>query len=166
MRPRILIAGIGNIFLGDDAFGVEVVRRLSAEALPMDVRVTDFGNRALHLAYELADGGYDETILVDSAQMGEQPGTVCLIEPDADALCDKNHCAPNAHAMDFKAVFRLVQSLGGAPGHVYVVGCEPLQLEESMGLSRPVALAVDQALALIRDKLREWELGGGNQCMS
>jgi hydrogenase maturation protease len=157
MHPPVLIAGLGNIFLGDDAFGVEVVRRLSAQALPDSVRVADFGIRALHLAYELLDGRYQTTILVDAAHMGDRPGTVYLIKPDLETLSDDANEFADAHAMDFTSVLRLLKLLGGNPGEIYVIGCEPLQLDEEMGLSKPVADAVDEALKLINDKLADWQ---------
>lgn len=149
MSRRVLIAGVGNIFLGDDGFGVEVARRLASNGLPESVRVADFGVRALHLAYELLDGGYEATILIDAASMGREPGAVYLIEPDIDALVGEANEVPDAHGMDFRSVLRLVKSLGGKPGRIYVVGCEPLQLADEIGLSKPVADAVDEALRLI-----------------
>jgi hydrogenase maturation protease len=157
MAQRILIAGLGNIFLGDDGFGVEVVRRLSTEHLSGSVRVADFGVRALHLAYELLDGDYENTVLVDAARMGDRPGTVYLIKPDLDTIFSDTSELPDAHAMDFRSVLRLVKSLGGQPGNIYVVGCEPLQLEDEVGLSQPVADAVDEALRLIHERLADWE---------
>lgn len=161
MSQRILIAGLGNIFWGDDGFGVEVVRRLSAQALPSSVRVADFGIRALHLAYELLDGGYETTIVVDAARMGDEPGTVYFMKPDIDFLLRDTSANPDAHAMDFRAVLRLVKAFGGDPGDVYVVGCEPFQVEEeTLGLSQPVAAAVDEALRLIHQKLADWGQSG------
>ena len=79
--PRILVAGIGNIFMGDDAFGVEVARRLSQRTLPAGVRVSDFGIRGFDLAYALQDG-YETTILIDACPRGEEPGTLFVVEPD------------------------------------------------------------------------------------
>ncbi|PYJ46488.1 MAG: peptidase M52 [Acidobacteria bacterium] len=157
MSCRILVAGLGNIFLGDDGFGVEVVRRLSAETLPGSVRVGDFGIRALHLAYELADGGYENTILIDAARMGDKPGTVYLIKPDLDTIFSDSSEFPDGHAMDFRLVLRLVRSLSGKTGDIYIVGCEPLQFEDQIGLSKPVAAAVNEALKLIHERLAEWE---------
>ncbi|HEV8713764.1 MAG TPA: hydrogenase maturation protease [Candidatus Binatia bacterium] len=157
MSQRILIAGLGNIFLGDDGFGVEVVRRLSTQGLSASVRVADFGIRALHLAYELLDGSYEITILVDAARMGDEPGTVYFIKPDIDTLLGDTSELPDAHAMDFRSVLHLLRSLGGKPGDLYVVGCEPLQLEDEIGLSKPVAAAVEEALRLIHERLADWE---------
>ena len=94
MSQRVLIAGIGNIFLQDDGFGVEVVRRLAAESLPEWVRVADFGIRGVHLAYDMLDGDYDAAILVDAAPRGEEPGTVYLIEPDIESGRYAGTCVP------------------------------------------------------------------------
>jgi len=157
MSQRILVAGLGNIFLGDDGFGVEVVRRLSRQVLPASVRVADFGTRALHLAYELLDGSYRTVVLVDAARMGDAPGTVYFIQPDLDTLVSDTSELVDAHAMDFRSVLRLVKLLGGTPGDIYVVGCEPFQLEDEIGLSKPVADAVGEALRLIRERLANWE---------
>jgi hydrogenase maturation protease len=144
-----LIAGIGNIFLGDDGFGVEVVRRLATVTLPADVRVRDFGIRGIHLAYELLDGNYDRTILVDAAPRGGKPGTLYVIEPE---FREREISTPaDAHAMDAGAVFAALKTLGGTPGYVRIVGCEPASIEEGMELSAPVAAAVDAAVQLVRD---------------
>jgi hydrogenase maturation protease len=142
---------VGNIFFGDDGFGVEVARRLVPESLPDSVRVADFGIRGIHLAYELLDGNYQTTILVDAAPRGEEPGTVYLIEPDLEALAHGESAAVDAHGMDPRGVFGLLASLGGAPGRVYIVGCEPLQTDEGIGLSEPVARGVEEAIRLIRN---------------
>jgi hydrogenase maturation protease len=159
---RILIAGIGNVFLGDDGFGVEVVRRLAQRALPADVRVADFGIRGLHLAYDLLDGGYQQVILVDATPREGAPGTVYLIEPDAEELGAGGNGMADAHAMTPQAVFSLLRSLGGTPGKVLVVGCEPQSVEEEMGLTPVVEAAVDEAVDLIRGLLaREARPSGG-----
>jgi hydrogenase maturation protease len=152
MSPGVLVAGIGNIFLGDDGFGVEVVRRLTSKPLPPGVRVADFGIRGLHLAFELLEHPDDTTILVDVTPRGGEPGTVYLIEPDLETLAGPSGPA-DAHDMTPAAVFGLLRSLGGTPGRVLIVGCEPLSMEEEMGLSPPVEGAVDEAVALILDVL-------------
>src|SRR4029450_12420487 len=107
MRGRVLVAGVGNIFLGDDGFGVEVARRLAAEELPEDVRVADFGIRGVHLAPELLDG-YDPAILVDATPRGGPPGTVYVIEPEPPAVRDAGDPAEtpliDAHALEAAAV--------------------------------------------------------------
>jgi len=151
MSQRILVAGIGNIFLGDDGFGVEVVRRLAAHPLPSGVRVADFGIRGVHLAFEILEHPEDTTILVDITPRGGAPGTVYLIEPDLAALADAATGTADAHSMTPEAVFGLLRSMGGTPRRVWIVGCEPLSLEEKMGLSAPVEQAVDEAVALVLD---------------
>jgi hydrogenase maturation protease len=152
MSPGFLVAGIGNIFLGDDGFGVEVVRRLASRPLPAGVRVADFGIRGLHLAFELLEHPDDTMILVDATPRAGEPGTVYLIEPDLETLASPESPA-DAHDMTPAAVFGLLRSLGGTPGRVLIVGCEPLSTEEEMGLSPPVEGAVDEAVALILDVL-------------
>jgi hydrogenase maturation protease len=144
--PRILVAGVGNIFLGDDAFGVEVARRLAETALPRSVRVLDVGIRSVHLAYELAGGGYDTAILIDLVSKGGEPGTLYVLEPDDD------HDAPatsDGHAIQPAQILALVRRLGGRACRVMIVGCEPSQLDEVAGLSPVVEAAVDQAVTLV-----------------
>ncbi len=155
---RILIAGVGNIFLGDDGFGVEVARRLAAMPLPDRVRVADFGIRGVHLAYELLEGGYETTILVDATPRGGEPGTVYLIEPDLGRPGEDDPGLGDAHGMDPRSVFALLARLGGTPGRVLIVGCEPARTEEEMGLSAPVAAAVDEAIGMIFGLLEREEL--------
>src|SRR6185436_9245470 len=118
--PRTLVACVGNIFLGDDAFGVEVARRLAGQATPEGVRVADFGIRGVHLAYEMAEKSYETVILVDAAPRGGEPGTVYLIEPDLDRLGEPLPGAADAHGMDPQTVFALLETLGGKPGRVLV----------------------------------------------
>ena len=146
---RMLVAGIGNIFLGDDGFGVEVAHRLAAEPLPDGVEVRDFGIRGLHLAYQMLDGGYDTTVFVDAVPRGGAPGSLYLIEPDLEGL--PAEAAADAHAMDPAAVLAALKTLGGTAGRVLIVGCEPASVEEGMGLSVPVADAVSGAVRFVRE---------------
>jgi hydrogenase maturation protease len=139
-----LIAGVGNIFLGDDGFGVEVARRLAATALPARVTAADFGIRGLHLAYQLLDG-YDTLILVDALARGGAAGTLYVLE--AETL--GGPAALDAHALDPASVLAMVEKLGGRLGRVVVVGCEPATLEEGIGLSPPVERAVAQAVEVV-----------------
>ena len=130
--PKVLVAGVGNVFLGDDGFGVEVARRLATESLPDWVRVGDFGIRGVHLAYELLEG-YEAAILVDAAPRGEAPGTVYVIEPDLDgepdpAVEDGTGVLVDAHGMEPDAVFALLKALGGDIPKLLVVGCEPAEV--------------------------------------
>jgi hydrogenase maturation protease len=146
-----LVAGIGNVFLGDDGFGVEVAGRLTGQPWPAGVRVEDFGIRGVHLAYELLDG-YDVLVLVDAMRMGEAPGTVAVIDAEPAALTpDGDAPVVDAHTMNPDVVLGLLGALGGSVGRVFIVGCEPATVEESMGLSPPVAEAVDRAVVLCRD---------------
>ena len=148
---KTLVAGIGNVFFGDDGFGVEVATRLAREHWHEDVRVLDVGIRARHLAYELIDGGYDIAILVDAVQRGGAPGTVYLIEPDTAGDNRREGSLPiNGHAMDPGTVLDFVRSVGATPIRILIVGCEPARVEEGMGLSPQVAAAVDEAVALVR----------------
>jgi hydrogenase maturation protease len=166
-ETRILIAGIGNIFLGDDGFGCEVTARLARRQWPEGVRVADFGIRGLDLAYALLDG-YDAAILIDAAPRGGDPGTVYIIEPDPGEL--NEHSAPetspslvDAHSMSPLKVLSLVKSMGGGCERVLVVGCEPstLDLEEGqMGLSEPVAAAVDEAVNAVESLVKKLLKGG------
>jgi hydrogenase maturation protease len=155
---RVLVAGVGNIFLGDDAFGVEVVRRLALCPLPEGVVVKDFGIRGLDLAYALLDRGYAATILVDAALRGGAPGTLYTIEPniDDDAMTGHQMVVVQPHGMDPLNVFRMVRSMDGDLKGVLVVGCEPLTLGPaggSMGLSAPVEAAEDEAVTLVESLL-------------
>jgi len=156
MAPRILIAGIGNIFLGDDAFGVEVARSLFQRRLTDVVLVKDFGIRGFDLAYSLLHP-WDAVILVDALPRGEAPGTLFVIEPSLPrpgdpASPDK---AINPHGMDPESVLTLAVSMGPISAKVFLVGCEPNdfgdELEGRMGLSVPVQAAVEEASNMIED---------------
>jgi hydrogenase maturation protease len=152
-KPSILVAGIGNIFLGDDAFGVEVVRRMAGLKLPAGVRVSDFGIRGFDLAYALQDG-YETTILVDACPHGQPPGTLYVIAPDLKVLDDPEapQAAIEAHAMNPMNVLRMARAMNIELKNVLLVGCEPETLgaeEGQMGLSAPVEAAVDEAVKLV-----------------
>ena len=152
-QPRILVAGVGNIFLGDDAFGVEVAQRLARRPLPDEVRVVDFGIRGLDLTYALLDG-YEAVILVDAAPRGGPPGTLYVLEPDRTAPPGRRTGVPiETHDMDPVKVLRLAAAMGGQVERLLLVGCEPAtpaDVEEMQaGLSDPVRAAVDEAVALI-----------------
>jgi hydrogenase maturation protease len=155
---RILIAGIGNVFLGDDGFGVEVVRRLRDEPLGADVDVVDFGIRGLHLAYELSEGRYDAAILIDAVPRGGEPGTLYAIEPQPDAGGADGF---DGHSLTPQAVLAWIQKIGGCAGRILVVGCEPATIEESMELSPPVAASVDGAIEMVRRFVCELAIASG-----
>lgn len=158
-KPTILVAGVGNIFLGDDAFGVEVVRRMASLQLPQHVRVADFGIRGFDLACALQDG-YETTILVDACPHGQAPGTLYVIEPDLkelDAPAANSGEAPQsaieAHAMNPVSVLRMARAMNIELKNILLVGCEPESLggeEGQMGLSAPVEAAVEDAVKLVK----------------
>ncbi|MGZ4961526.1 MAG: hydrogenase maturation protease [Limisphaerales bacterium] len=153
MTPRILIAGIGNIFFGDDRFGCEVAQQLARKPLPEQVRVIDFGIRSFDLAYELTDG-FDTVILVDAMVRGEAPGTVAVIEPDLNRLNEFQNIAPDAHSLNPVSVLQLARSLGSLPDKLLLVACEPAVLEsEEMELSEPVLASIPRAIEEIESIL-------------
>jgi hydrogenase maturation protease len=157
-QRRILIACIGNIFLGDDAFGVEVARLLAQRALPDGVHAADYGIRSFDLAMALL-GGYDDVIMVDAAPRGGAPGTLYVIEPNlpptsADGTVLPGPVAIETHGMGPEKVINLAAALGDKLPRVLVVGCEPSSsnaedFDMTAGLSPPVRAAVDEAVALI-----------------
>jgi hydrogenase maturation protease len=156
MAPRILVAGVGNVFRGDDAFGSEVARRLAGAPLPAEVRVVDFGIRGHDLAFALEDG-YQAVILLDVARRGGTPGALRVVEPDLD---DLGAGAPgdilDTHAMHPWRILRLIRATGGLLPRLWLVACEPLTFgpdEGHMGLSEPVAAAVPEAVMLVRSLL-------------
>jgi hydrogenase maturation protease len=153
---RILVAGIGNVFLGDDGFGVVLAARLADRALPDGVEVVDFGIRGMDLAYALLEG-YDAAVLLDATPRGEPPGTLYVIEPDLAAA----DVAPEAHGMDPAKVLALVRALGGAPPRTLVVGCEPSPGDEEFAeLSEPVQAALGEAVGLVESVVDDLMIGG------
>jgi len=152
---RILVAGIGNIFLGDDAFGVEVVRLLAGRPVPAGVEVRDFGIRGVHLAYDLLNG-CDLFVLVDAAERGEAPGTVTVIEvevPEPDPAVFGSGPVIDAHSLTPDGIFALLGSLGGRPGRSLLVACEPADVSAGMGLSGPVLQALPHAVRTVEEIL-------------
>ena len=179
MTGRMLVAGVGNIFLGDDGFGVAVANRLAGADLPSWVQVADYGISGMHLAYDLADG-YETAILVDTAQRGEAPGTLTVIEEGRRgrlgqhgaaraASCDSTVAGGpaepagafaqtrmfDAHGMQPDVVLGVLDMLGASSARVLVVGCEPASLDYGMELSEPVAKAVDAAVQIVMDLIAE-----------
>jgi hydrogenase maturation protease len=154
---RVLVAGIGNIFLGDDGFGCQVVRRLAEGPMPDLVDVVDFGIRGFDLAYALA-GGYEAAVLVDTASLGAAPGTLAVVEPSLDDV----RADIDSHAMDPVRVLRLARELGGTPAKTLVLACEPAHLADPdagddvlVELSEPVRAAVERALPALRGLVEE-----------
>lgn len=158
MSKRVLIAGVGNVFLGDDAFGVEVVKRLAGRALPEGVEVVDFGIRGMDLAYALQDD-YELVVFVDATPRGEEPGTVYLIEPEIE---EDGEVTLDTHGMDPVKVMKLARALGARPTRILVVGCEPKVMisgedydDMLMELSEPVRAAVEEAVKLVESLVEE-----------
>lgn len=151
MPTRILVAGIGNMFLGDDGFGCEVAQRLAADPPGDGVRVVDYGVRGMHLAYDLLDG-YEAVILVDALRGREPPGTLRVLEVGEN---DLGAAGLDAHAMDPATVLASVRALGGRLPRTLVVGCVPAGLDDGIGLSPSVAAAVEPAVATVRALLED-----------
>jgi hydrogenase maturation protease len=153
---RILVAGVGNIFLGDDGFGVEVAQSLSKRELPETVTVKDFGIRGFDLAYALLDP-WDGVFIVDALPRGEAPGTLYVVEPDRSGAGEADI---NPHGMDPVRVLNLAASMGTISARVLVVGCEPNdfgdELEGRMGLSSPVQAAVEEACHTVLELAAGW----------
>jgi hydrogenase maturation protease len=163
-KARVLIAGIGNIFLGDDGFGVEVAQRLARCELPPEVRVMDFGIRGLDLVYALQDG-YDTTILIDAFPHGKEPGTVSIVEADLNDLevgpDQRGFVEP--HGMNPMNVLRMAKAMKAPLDHILLIGCEPAYLggdDGHMGLSEPVETAVNEAMKITQSLVKRI-LGGG-----
>ena len=162
MRRRVLVAGVGNIFFGDDGFGVEVVRRIREEgALPAEADVRDIGIRGIHLLYELMDG-CELLVLVDVAQRGHAPGTVSVVEP-ADSGAGAGAGVVDPHGLAPDQMLAAVSGLGAAAGRTLLVVCEPADVEPGIGLSDPVREAVPAAVrtvaALVADQLAGHPVG-------
>ena len=161
MPGRVLVAGVGNIFLGDDGFGVEAARRLAGAGLPDWVRVADYGTSGMHLAYDMAEG-YDTTILIDAAPRGGKPGTVTVVEVgpgDREDLSAAGGAVQgsrlfDAHGMQPDVVFGVLDMLGAKAGRVLVVGCEPASAGYGIGLSQPVEAALDEAVRVVTDLVK------------
>jgi hydrogenase maturation protease len=148
ITSQILIAGIGNIFLGDDGFGPEVMRHVPADVAGPRVRVVDYGIRGMHLAYDLLDG-CDALVLVDALPDRGSPGTLRVFEADHETLT--TGIGLDAHAMDPAAVFASLVALGGTPPYTVVIGCEVDNVDEGMGLSDAVTAAIPEAVQAIED---------------
>jgi hydrogenase maturation protease len=163
---RTVVAGIGNIFLGDDAFGVELARRLGKEQLPEGVTVTDYGIRGMHLAYDLLEIAPDTTILLDAVSRGDEPGTVYVLEIGSGDVAEIAPAAVDAHGMAPDAVLALLDNLGGSAGRTLLVGCEPASTEEGIGLSPTVAAAVEKAVGVVLDLLAHHKEGSETDAAS
>jgi len=151
MSRGVLIAGIGNLFLSDDGFGSEVARRLAEEQLPDGVRVVDYGIRGMHLAYDLLEG-FDALVVVDALPGTGSPGELSVLQVGPDDLGEVEF---DAHGMAPTAVLASLGALGGSLPATYVVGCQPGDVGEGIGLSPAVAAAVDRAIDLVYVVLAE-----------
>ncbi|HET7659901.1 MAG TPA: hydrogenase maturation protease [Oryzihumus sp.] len=145
---RVLVAGVGNIFRGDDGFGSAVMGRLAGHVWPEGVTAKDFGIGGIHLAYELVDG-WDGLVLVDAVDRSAEPGTLFVIEPDLAAAEAAPVSMLDAHDLAPQAVLAMVPRLGGRLGRVRVLGCQPASLDDGLGLSAPVTAVLDAAAALV-----------------
>jgi len=147
---RTLVAGVGNVFLRDDAFGVEVIKLLAGRPVPDGVQVKDFGIRGVHLAYDLLDG-CELFVLVDAAQRGEAPGTVTVLEVEVPEPDPAAGPVIDAHSLTPDGIFALLGSLGGRPGRSLLVACEPADVSAGMGLSDPVLQALPHAVRTVEE---------------
>jgi hydrogenase maturation protease len=153
----ILVAAVGNLWLGDDGFAYEVAKQLRSEGVEGDVAVADFGTGGLDLAYEVMRG-YDALVLVDVGRQGGDPGTIYVMEVEPDSIDGGINDATqiDPHGMDPETVLRFVKATGGWPGKVIVIACEPQNVEDvGIGLSPPVAAAVGGAVTLVRETVEE-----------
>lgn len=163
---RVLVAGIGNVFFGDDGFGVEVVNRIDPRQLPPGVDIADYGVRGVHLTHDLLTGGYHTLVLVDAMQPGPRPGTVRVVEVE--------HCPDSASdpvpSLDLEAVLGLLRTIGADVPRVVIVGCTPAVLDGRMGLSEPVESAVlagaTLALDVARAAVAAGPCGGRNEAVA
>ncbi len=156
---KALIAGFGNIFFKDDAYGNEVARLLASQPLPEGVQVRDFGIRGMHVAFEMLDG-YDLVIFIDAVPRGDAPGTLYVIEPTVGYMPD----TADAHAMELGNALALYERLANdlqpeKRPKIVIIGCEPASIEEGMGLSHAVAAAVPATLPLIHNVLEQHGMG-------
>lgn len=152
-----MVAGLGNIFNSDDAFGVELARRLTKETLPEGVKVTDYGVRFRDVAYDLREMAPDTTILLDAVSRGGEPGTLYVLEIGSGGVPGIEPSAVDGHGMTIDAVLALLENLGGSAGRTLLVGCQPASTEEGMGLSSTVAAALDKAVGVVMDLLTDKE---------
>ncbi|HTK51227.1 MAG TPA: hydrogenase maturation protease [Gemmatimonadaceae bacterium] len=155
--PRILVAGIGNVFLGDDGYGSAAAAAVSALELPTGVECRDFGIRGMDLAYAMHNE-YDVVVMLDAAPRGEAPGTLSVIEvsDQADGIA-----AVDGHAMDPLTVLALARTVGTVPPRVLVVACEPSAVidadhweDATMTLSAPVQEAVSRTGEIVQRLVR------------
>lgn len=156
-KKRVMIAGVGNMFMQDDGFGSAVIQKMLHKKFPEGVEIKDFGTGGLKLAYDLMQG-YDALILLDASARGEQPGTLYRIEPDEkDFSTDLQQGGPiDPHGSDPVTVLRFVRSIGAWPGKVFIIACEPESIDDfAIGLSKAVTDSVDEAIKLTEEIVNE-----------
>lgn len=151
---RTMVAGVGNIFQRDDAFGCEVVRQLAKEQWPDGVEIADFGIRGIHLAYELLDG-CELLVLVDVAERGHEPGTVTVVEIGPEDGPSPAAAVMDAHGLAPDQVFAVIASLGARPGRSLLVACEPADVSAGMGLSDQVREAIPHAVRTVEEIIQK-----------
>jgi hydrogenase maturation protease len=157
LEKQILVAGVGNAWLQDDAFGGECARRLEAQGVPSGVTVMDFGTGGLDLAYEIMRG-YDALVLLDASRQGGEPGTLYVLQPSMEELSGpiEDGDVINPHGMDPQTVLRFVGAIGGFSGRVVVIGCEPGEVDDvGLGLTPAIETAVERALQLVGETIDE-----------
>jgi hydrogenase maturation protease len=154
MTGRTLVAGVGNVFLRDDAFGVEVARLLADRPSLAGVEIKDFGIRAIHLVYELLNG-CDLFVLIDAAARGQRPGTVTVLEVEPGDPATNGPSLLDAHSLAPDDIFAMLASMGGHPGRSLVVACEPADISAGMGLSDQVKAALPHAVRAVEEILEE-----------
>jgi hydrogenase maturation protease len=157
MTGRTLVAGVGNVFLRDDAFGVEVVRLLGEQPRDDGAQIRDFGIRGVHLAYELLDG-CDLFVLIDAAPRGAAPGTVSVVDVELPDPASLTNPVIDAHSLTPDSIFALLVSLGGRPGRSLLVACEPADVSAGMGLTDQVAQALPYAVRAVQEILAQASL--------
>ncbi len=154
MKPRVLVAGVGNDLLGDDGFGIAVIRRFFEGGVPEGVEVFESGIAGIRMVQELMDG-YEALVIVDATDRGEEPGTVCLLEvevPDTEELTEEGRqefLADTHLAVPSKAL-TLARAIDVLPPRVYILGCQPKECELGMGLSEPVERGAAEATRRLR----------------
>jgi hydrogenase maturation protease len=160
---RMLVAGVGNVFMSDDAFGCEVARLLAGRPSQDGVEIADFGIRGVHLVYELLNG-CDLFVLIDAAPLGHEPGTVTVLEVDPSDAPASDVPIMDAHSMAPDAIFSMLTSMGGHPGRSLLVACEPADVTAGMGLSAPVQAALPHAVRAVEEILKSATEGDGTRC--
>lgn len=156
LTGRTLVAGVGNVFLGDDGFGPAVARELARRPAAEGVEIGDFGTGGVHLVYELLDG-CDLFVLVDAARRGYEPGTVTVVEVEAEPSDGQPVPGMDGHGLTPEEIFAMLAAMGGRPGRSLLVACEPADLEPRMELSDPVRAAVPHAVRAVEDIIRYGE---------